>query len=321
MHSSRNRWLVLICLASLAACGDDSKSAVAPVAEGDFFAQFTELSCDGQAQCCTKGSRGFDQSQCQTEAVKTKELLQKQATEDGLTYDPQVGGDCLAELRQMYSSCQRDEEVNERCDSLYHGTRGPGEACTQLECGRTSDGTLLRCARVSVSSKEGTCQAVSLTVAREGKHGQAGDTCSTSCTRYPGGGISCTGGGSSQSPVPDPNAPPCFEDDGLYCGPDSRCAAFVAGGEPCGLGQQCAAGFSCSPFTMACEADKGPGDACTTPNTCSSTTYCDVAAQQCEALKAVGQPCEDGDECESLVCSGGACRSQDDLTHAPRCAL
>lgn len=321
MTPSRHRWLALICLALPVACGDDDSKGgdAAPVAEADFFTGFTEITCEGQAQCCTRGSRGFDQTKCQEEAGELRDELQGDSSKDGLAYDPQVGGNCLAQFRQQYASCRQDEEqLDEQCEGIYHGTRGLGEACTRDECGRTSDGTLLRCARTSVASQEGTCQAVSRKVAREGKHGQAGDACTTSCSLFPGGGISCTSGGSSQSPIPDPNAPPCFDTDGLYCGPDNRCVPPVAEGQPCSAQAQCAPGLSCT-FSQVCEAQPGVGTPCAMANICGDSTYCNVAADRCEERKTTGQPCEEDDECASFACSGGACREPDDLTQSNDC--
>jgi hypothetical protein len=314
MHRSRRGWLALLGLVALDACGAGEPG---PVSEEEFFTSLANIVCEGQALCCARASGGYDQQACHQQMQAYKASFQDGSARTGLVYDPQEGATCLARTRQRYTSCQAsDLEPGERgCGWIYHGTKAPGEECFDPECGRMPDGTLLHCVRPTLHSTRGTCQAVSPEVAWQGRHGQEGESCVGSCQTSASGSSTCRNEGSNQAP----DSPACFDTDGLYCGPDGRCIALVAEGQPCSYEQRCATGTSCNLSSEVCETGPFVGSACTAQNPCGGGTLCNTATKRCEARKPPGSSCENDGECASSMCHSGTCRSQKDLTHLYSC--
>ncbi len=305
------RSLPLLAFLLGSACGKvtDDSSDPAATPEAEFASQFVDLVCGGQRACCERGSHSLNEAACRARTAAATTKRQEEASRAGQSYDPLLGEQCLGLLRQIFTSCQEtnDQEVEEKCDILFHGTKKQGEECQGNECGRAPDGTLLRCARPSLSGSTGsTCQPISEREAQEGPRGKAGEACGTTCTTDEHGGGECSAMGDGVT---------CYTNDGLFCG-GQHCTALLAAGSACQRTEFCIAGFHCAvpcalsdptcSQTGVCEADPAIGSPCQGLQDCSQDAFCEASGQLCTAKKAAGQPCgADSQKCGTLPCEGG----------------
>jgi hypothetical protein len=206
-------------------------------------------------------------------------LASSAGTAEGLIYDPDAAGDCLATVRTL-DGCAVLEQPPV-CSAVFVGTKTTGEACAEDdECAPVAGG-LASCGFDEVCIAE--------------VRGAAGDACASTCTEETQGafaGTTCSGGGGQDA---DPSQPSvsCFTNDGLFCGSEGACAAVAQLNEDCAGGARCADGLDC----RSNEAD----------------------ARVCQPYPMVGESCfgecadgyclrgDDGSMCTAFVELGGAC--------------
>ena len=110
-----------------------------------------------------------------------------------------------------------------------------------------------------------------------GSRGKVGDACHRHCRGGPDGSITCDPAALS-APLSGYTTVDCYAEDGLYCGPESRCVALLALGEACNSHASCPLDASCATGATGagtCVAKLKPGQLCrelVTP--CVDGAYC-----------------------------------------------
>ena len=244
-----------------------------PIQSADSFRQqMATVMCSELTACCSEFGVMLSPATCDA-------LAEAIGGGEGLEYDPDAAGDCLATARTL-DGCGLFE-MPRVCTTVFIGTKAPGEACaSDDECAPVANGT-------------SSCGFDDVCVAEV--RGAAGDTCAGTCTEGMQGGFestTCSGGGGQEA---DPTQPSvnCFTNDGLFCGREGTCAAVAQLNEDCSNGARCADGLDC----RSNEAD----------------------ARVCQPYPTVGEACfgdcdggyclrgDDGSVCTAFVELGGAC--------------
>ena len=93
--------------------------------------------CEGLGACCRDRGLSFDDAACRGAATPyfASALPDKSSTTD---YSPAGGGECLAELVALYSTCQDRDRLGVLCRKAFKGRLPLGAACSEhYECATT----------------------------------------------------------------------------------------------------------------------------------------------------------------------------------------
>ena len=318
--------LVVACSSSSGGNAGGTGTAT-PVSQQDFPMQLTSAVCDNIAPCCMNAGFAFDANGCKTTELISVGELTKSASLDGVSWDANKAGACLALLKQATTACKATSDVlhqiDDTCSAILVGTKAPGTPCTNSSQCAAPAGSKASCPTpdfgggVPATGGSGgappppTCQ-VSTPMA----HGKAGDPCNSTCTVASGSGSSgvcegqATSGGAGGTSGSGPAATgTCYTSDGLACDfATSTCKPLVAVGQPCSDSLSCVDGATCGPAGV-CAAKPQAGEACLGSGTCATGLYCDNASQKCAAQKALGDSCTSGfGECGPAgSCKSGKC--------------
>lgn len=267
---------VVVC-AQLASCRK-SGGAAAPVSRADLPAELAAAACDALAPCCQQAGATFDAAACISAATARLTIaFDQQYGSPNVTYDPQVAGDCIAEISSA-AFCGAAPAFD-ACRDAFAGTLPPGAACSRAaECAPPARG-LADC-----DLANGVC--VQQATAAASPHGKAGDPCAGTCV-----GNNCT---TLVVPEPSPGSAPkpwCYRSEGLACGSTMVCVPLAPKGAAC-WGFGCEEGSYCEFGSNVCVATKANGQHCNSPYECQSG-FC-VDSGTCAASPVTQQTCTDG---------------------------
>lgn len=253
---------------AVVACGDGKSHD--PVAEDDLVPEIADVVCDLQVQCECEPMRTAEA--CHSALAQLLMMYVVPAMEAGLSYDASCGGESVGIYRDVGCGAIEDVFDEDQCRpcKLYYGTKGVGQACSQLDdqiyddCaqGLLCDGEI--CADPCDRKGEGepcighACEAGLTCVITENGAGQT-----SACTRPAKLGQSCVD---------------VWCEDDLVCDEMGKCAVAPKIGEPCT--SVCADGAWCD--------------------------YADLEAPVCRAAKGEGEPCTVSEECRSGLCNPAA---------------
>jgi uncharacterized lipoprotein YbaY len=273
----------------LAACsGKDSQANAAPVSLSDAPTKLVAAYCAGYGNCCASKGFAFNATVCDANASS-------QVSPDTIcpapgVYDPQAGGNCIAELQAALSTCSSSGSATSACDRMCNGNVAPGAACNRnSDCALPANGTV-SCALADASSTTTVC------IVRT--RGKAGDACSETCTETAdGNGLGCSMSiAAGTASPPTSSAASCYTNDSLYCTSSFVCQPLIAIGSACGNSDVCVDGAYCDFTTTRCAAKIAAGASCSGGASCVTSAYC-TTAQVCASKKAAGAACQNYDEC------------------------
>lgn len=292
--------------------GTTGLSMGVPTPVEDYFAQAAAIVCEWLAPCCGDVGIAVNEGNCATAIEAQFSADYASADPDNYTYNPDLGGDCLATAREIYKDlgCQLDMTAGEidpttdaLCEQVFQGKLEPGAPCAaDVECAKQAgdevDCTTLDDSNVNVCVIE--------------RRATEGDSCYWTCTDE-SGGYFCSGTGAEEPPLQGR----CYTNDGLSC------EGGVCAREP-GLGEACAANGTCSEgycLSGICSPGGDSGSSCQIDSECGEGLYCESTA--CAPKKPNGDACELSSECESESCSDGTCgeASSGDFAIALLCAV
>ena len=293
--------------------GTTGLSMGVPTPVEDYFDAAAAIVCEWLTPCCGDFGVPVNEGNCSTVIASQFAADYASADPDNYTYDPDLGGDCLATAKELYENlgCQLDmtageidPATDELCEQVFQGKLEPGTPCTSdIECakqpGDEVDCTTLDDSEVNVCVIE--------------RRAAEGDSCYWTCTEE-SGGYFCSGAGASETP---PLQGRCYTNEQLSC------ESGVCARQP-GLGEACAANGTCSEgycVSGICSPGGASGASCQIDSECGEGLYCDSTA--CAPKKPNGEACELSSECQSESCSDGACAdaSPDDFAIALLCAV
>jgi len=294
--------------------GTTGLSMGAPVEVEEYFAEAAAIVCEWLAPCCGDVQIPVDEGTCSATIGAQFAADYASADPDNYTYDPELGGDCLATAKDLYKDlgCQLDMSAGEvdptadaLCEQVFQGKLEPGAPCNaDVECAK-QPGDEVDCTTLDDSD-------VNVCVIE--RRAAEGESCYWTCTEEPPGGYFCSGEGGETPPLQGR----CYTNDQLAC-EDGVCARQAALGEACAANGTCAEGYCLSGI---CTPGGDAGDPCAANDAqCGEGLYCDSTA--CAPKKPDGDACELSAECESESCSDGSCgdASQSDFGIALLCAL
>lgn len=274
--------------------GGDSPGGGEPVA----LEAFTETYCDILKPCCAQANLPSTGAQCRA-FIGAFGSAQK--------YDPQAGGDCLAETRAAVQAgkCGSATLNTPACDRVFAatgGTKQPGEACTEDgDCAPSPEGNVDCTSSYSPGAETRQCQ-----VRIKGKEGD------NPCVGTVEGGVTIYYGSGNTSPAIPPRGYLCHVDEGLFCDSSTRaCTRIKNVGAPC-TGQpshECVATAYCDTVSKACAERKPVGAACTSilhPQ-CVEGAYCHETMRTCALQGDVGAACTRREQCRIGPCVNGKC--------------
>ncbi len=258
------------------ACGKSEGSAEA-IPRAELPGRVASLMCESIGSCCQSSGYPIDVAVCKRllTADLQEELLEEQ--EEGVVYDAQAAGDCLAVVAPQLVCGDIEGGDGEACERVFRGTVALGQPCSSSrQCARAAG------QEVSCQSDDGLSPQV-CTELESARRGKAGDLCTGTC--YEGDeclsfGAPVPAPGPGGVPVPQPEPAMCYRDDGLYCGGTN---------------------LTCLPLLQV-------GFACDDYAACVGDAFCDFQTQVCTAPRPNGEPCQSSDECQS-----GACARANDL--------
>jgi hypothetical protein len=282
----------------------------APLAAGDFPAEFARAVCEVEARC--RNEAHFLEQQCEEEtAALYAPDLDKAVARGKAVFDPAQGQACVEGLRAR--GCEPvTPETSQACERAVTGKVGQGEPCNWLfECaaGRCEPASPGACPAACgpVAGEGGSCAAMPCDL-------RAGLRCiDRVCSR-----LRAAGGGCRSSSD-------CGR--GLFCTAVQKCAA--RGGEQagCDADEECAVGLFCDVSREGglCRKRFAQGEACTTGSAeairlacadgmvCRGFSYAKAGATAgvCAAAGEPGASCVASAQvsgcAEGLSCVGGTC--------------
>lgn len=285
---------------ALAGCGGGSEGT-SPVAVDDFAKAIADAVCGNVGPCCRLEGHAFDSNACHTKAEEQLGKFVTQGKAEGITYDADAAGQCVAEYANVARSCGEPQSIEATCRKVFRGTKMAGESCSSgIQCmsGHCGpDGNELKC-----DPKQDL-----------GLRRKKGESCEGTCTKYDDNVETC-GGPIPPGGVSPPNERPgCYTNDGLFCGPDFTCQTIPALGEACTVGSPCAGDAFCQAGT--CAPKRSTGTCSDASDACASSAFCDFTSRQCLPRKGAGEPCSSGSECQSP----NLCLSSGDAPSAGTC--
>jgi hypothetical protein len=264
----------------LAGCGK-SGGAPARVSRDDLPTVLARAACDALGTCCQQVGATFDVAVCRAAgSARLRQELDHQYGGPNVTYDPQVAGDCIAEISSAtFCGADANSPWFDACRSAFVGTLPPGATCTKAaECARPAQG-LADC-----DLARGVC--VQQATASASPHGKAGDPCAGTCFDD-----NCV---TLAVPEPGPGSAPtpwCYRDEGLACSSTNVCVPLLAKGAACSTAP-CKAGLYCDFGSGVCTDTKANGQHCNSPYECQSG-FC-VDSGTCAASPVTQQTCTVG---------------------------
>jgi len=293
--------------------GTTGLSMGAPVEVEEYFEQAAAIVCEWLTPCCGDVGIAVNEGSCSATIGAQFAADYASADPDNYTYDPDLGGDCLATAQELYSriGCQLDmtageidPATDELCEQVFQGKLEPGTPCnSDVECAKQA-GDEVDCTTLD----DGDANVCVIE-----RRASEGDSCHWTCTEE-SGGYFCSGEG-GETPALQGR---CYTNDQLSC-EEGVCARQAALGEACAANGTCAEGYCLSGI---CSPGGDTGAPCAANDAqCGEGLYCDSTA--CAPKKPNGDACELSSECESESCSDGACAdsSPDDFAIALLCAL
>jgi hypothetical protein len=267
----------------------------------------SDATCRGYASCCAEvGFDGYDVSGC---AVREGGIIaaQFEAHLDNprIAFDADAAYACLEAVEAAPDECGSDA-WRVVCQSVFVGTREPGETCeSSYEC------------RGAPADFAG-CDPSSLRCNPLRPRAALGDACDRTCIEVSPFERSCRilAGAPTEGDVGR-----CLRNvDGLYCDASYRCAAIAPIGGSCTTDESCDAGLWCR--VGACAARGAAGEPCRDSASCAFGHVCPAGV--CVALGGPGDSCatigcepglycapdgraEPGRTCEALMPPGGPC--------------
>ena len=292
--------------------GTTGLSMGVPVEVEEYFEQAAAIVCEWLTPCCGEIGLAVTESNCSSTIGAQFAADYASADPDNYTYDADLGGDCLATARQLYSElgCQLDTTAGEidpatdaLCEQVFQGKLEPGAPCSSdIECAK-EPGDEVDC--TTLDSDVNVCVIE--------RRAAEGDSCYWTCTDEAAGGYFCSGTAAEEPALQGR----CFTNDQLAC-EDGVCARQPGLGEACATNGTCSEGFCLSGI---CSPGGASGAACQVDSECAEGLYCESTA--CAPKKPDGDACELSAECESESCSDGVCgaASQGDFAIALLCAV
>jgi hypothetical protein len=320
--------LLAACSSSSSGNGGGTTGQTTPVQQTEFPAQFVSAICDNIATCCQTAGFAYDPTGCRATQMKSVADLTKAGSLDGVTWDANAAGQCIALTKQIASSCMATADLVKQyeaaCSGVLVGSKPVGAACTDsAQCAAPAGGKAY-CPNTDVgvggvpstgggtgAPPQATCQVETTTTT---VHAKQGDPCNSTCTDSPDGNGSCagqatsggTGGGSSGPPATGT----CYTNDGLTCDFTAmKCVPLAPVGQPCVSGDGCTADAFCSSGTCTAKPKAGEPCSLTSFGTCADGLYCDVMAMKCAPQLPAGSACSNvgSNACANGHCSGGKC--------------
>jgi len=274
------RLLLVAELLTMGCGGGDG--AVTPIPIADLRARAGAAVCGYLARC---GSFP-DEATCERGSTAGLQVY-ADVTTGKTIYDGQAAARCLAGYDKLACSFSGQADIPalvRTCAQVFAGTVPNGGACLDA------------------------AECVSQSCDLEGCNGKT--CCAGTCQDKIVAGGSCQANGSV-----------CV--DGTYChyqGPnsDAICTPFVASGQPCLAGDQCAAGTACladaeSTTPGMCGKPPAEGERCPVGICDSLLDVCDATSKTCVRRAAVGASCAAGPACVTYAtcdATSGVCVAQ-----------
>lgn len=246
-----------------------------PVSFEDFPKKYADALCKVAAACCTNAGVAYDDAYCHDDHAFDPGKYGYLNNGQTLRFDPDGAGRCLDAVAA--AGCGLKDDLDEPgCEGVIVGLVPVGGKCFEsIECA-PSLGKVIRCDTPGEDT-EGVCKEF-LTSA-------AGGPCGRDVFGECGVGLVC-------------------ED---FSQPTSTCIAAPRGGEKCGIGGPCEAGFSCGQ-SLTCEAVVPIGGACSGFGGCAEGARCKEGV--CTPPGADGSACRTGEDCASNRCIADRCRQR-----------
>ena len=244
-----------------------------PVAIEDLGNATGEAVCPAIAPCCNEVlGLMVSNATCVTALGGLFAADHQEADPNNYTYDPDLAGDCVATMEEVYANLDCnftvDSNVDEFaaltavCDSVFTGSLVPGEACaSDIEC-------------AAAPGEDAACDDLNLDdnyVCVVERQAAAGEDCYWTCT-VEGVTSFCSGGGFGSEGRPAEQGQ-CYTNDGLYCGSGGVCERQVGIGEDCTTDLDCRVGY-CSTTSDQCAPAEASGADCLTDSWCAEGLYC-----------------------------------------------
>lgn len=277
------KWLVLVGLVVVAACGDDSSSGGS--GDGIDAATFAAGYCALLKPCCTSaGLPVSDQKGCRAffGAVPAKSPQLAKQCLDAYTAAANEPEFCSLQTPQP-EACKAAYPSSSSTSSPTSGKTPAGGSCSASSDCATSGDTQSVCA--PIASPQGTC--------RQTTRAKAGDLCQ--------GNVE-TSTVTIMAELQGTTVPFCYRDDGVTC-ESGVCAAIGGVGDPCKSDAMCPSNTYCN--GEKCAEKLPTGSSCAdSPSACSDSAYCEFSGMKCLAKKADGETCEVNTNCLSAYCDG-----------------
>lgn len=277
----------MVVLASLCAC-DTGSDAPSRVSLGQAEDVFVKAYCERMFSCRCEQGRYFESFESCAELVQIQvDQLRNVA---GLDYDPSCLGalkDRLDDLGCDASAPASEESCVAQCQP-FHGARGLGESCHEVDEGYSDCAQRLRCEIVNCDydpvTGESTCTGMCVDPCAGSPDGPCNGGCdddywcdieTDACKRMPHAGDLCPQGF-------------CGEPDYCAVDPDdptvTRCFAPAALGEACSGHSQCASGYC--PAGSCADLPK-KGESCAGTFACAPGLDCDNDTMKCVTADAL----------------------------------
>ncbi len=303
MRSLLFRTLTVAALAvAISACAGSSEDTASgsPSSRDELAGAMAKALCANIGGCCSAKQYAYDEAKC-TSLMTTFYGSLLPDVGSTATYDPQKGGDCVAEMSAAAKTCGTSSPgADSACATMFVGSTPPGGTCgTMWDCAPVAGG-VNECWFEGKDGETGTCVFT--------PRGKAGDPCGSTCTDRPGD-EECGLVGKPDTTQSTQKAA-CYTNDGLYCSlalgsSTYSCAPIAKLGGACTTSDGCEGEAFCN--AGKCEKPLPLGSPCSFGARCEGG-YCDSKTKTCQPSKALGEPCDLSEQCGE----GNQCDHEED---------